>query len=703
MLAALASLAGTRAQAAGPQAAAARLRQAARRVPPQTPPDRLAGLRGSLAVAELRAGNFSEARQQFGAVLEIAARLPIATRSGNVALAEYFSGVTWLREVLARECVDRRNDSACILVRGDGAATGEQAALREALAHLQRAQAAAGDGSRIGIASRWLAGLTVAMGDLEGAEAWRWPTSAMPVGSGLTGFANVASAVGLDVFDYAGGMVVDDLDGDGLLDVFSSTTDIAGQVRLFRNRGDGSFEDRTVAAGLTGITGGLNAVQADYDNDGDLDLLVLRGAWRGETGRWPNSLLRNDGDMRFRDVTFDVGLGGVHYPTQVGVWADYDNDGDLDLYVANEATGDLRYPAQLFRNDSGRFVDVAAQAGVTNDRWGKSAAWGDFDDDGWVDLYVSNLHGANRLYRNRRNGTFEDLAPRLGVAGPSSSFAAWFWDANEDGQLDLLVQSYQMPAAGGVGDIWHAVADRLGGEHDAELAKLYLGDDTGGFREVAEAWGIAHSTLPMAANYGDLDNDGWLDFYLGTGYPGFEGLVPNVMYRNDGGQRFADATADGGFGHLAKGHGIAFADIDNDGDQDVLQQLGGFLPGDEYHNALFENPGAPGNWLALELRGAGSNRFAVGARVRVWLRDSRGARSLRRVVGTGGSFGGNPHRLHIGLGGARRAESLEIRWPGGETERFGPLDAGAHYRITEASGEALILRRPALQLAGAPR
>ena len=197
-------------------------------------------------------------------------------------------------------------------------------------------------------------------------------------------------------------------------------------MRFFVNAGDGSFVDRTREAGLTGLVGGINLLQADYDNDGHLDLLVLRGGWLGDSDRHPNSLLRNNGDGTFTDVTFLAGLGEVHYPTQTASWADYDNDGDLDLYIGNEATrrgiflpqplGEveddrLASPCQLFRNNGdGSFSDVARQAGVTNDRWTKAVIWGDYDGDRYPDLYVSNFWEFNRLYHNNRDGTFTDVA-----------------------------------------------------------------------------------------------------------------------------------------------------------------------------------------------------------------------------------------------------------------------------------------------------
>src|SRR6185295_5422391 len=238
-------------------------------------------------------------------------------------------------------------------------------------------------------------------------------------------------------------------------------------------------------------------------------------------------------------------------------------------------------PAQLYRNaGDGTFQDVARRAGVTNDRYAKGVAAGDFDNDGDLDLYVSNI-GKNRLYRNDGNATFTDVAEAAGVTEPSGrSFAAWFFDYDNDGWLDLFVGAFDAR----VEDV---AADYLGLPGQAHSPKLYHNERNGKFTDVAARMGLDHAWLPMGANFGDLDNDGWLDIYLATGDPDFQTLMPNVALRNDGGRRFQDVTTSAGLGHLQKGHGVAFADLDNDGDQDIYHQLGGFYPGDRFANALF--------------------------------------------------------------------------------------------------------------------
>ena len=277
---------------------------------------------------------------------------------------------------------------------------------------------------------------------------------------------------------------------------------------------------------------------------------MLRGAWFAGEGRHPNSLLRND-DGVFVDVTFAAGLGEQHYPTQTAAWADYDNDGDLDLYVGNEHLPDPEASArsQLFRNaGDGRFTDVAEVAGVAVEAFVKGVTWGDYDADGHPDLYVSVLGGPNRLFHNEGDGTFRDVAAQAGVQGPQQSFPVWFWDFDNDGDLDLYVSSYK----GDVDGVAFVAASALGIEGPWEVAKLYKGDGRGGFRDVAASVGLERLHLPMGSNFGDLDNDGYLDFYLGTGYPDYEALMPNVLYHNRGGVRFADVTVPAGLGHLQK-------------------------------------------------------------------------------------------------------------------------------------------------------
>ena len=592
-------------------------------------------------------------------------------------------GVAYLRLAETENCCLLYTPDSCVMpIEGGGIHT-----LREgseaAVAAFESVLADTPPDSRRHLSSLWLLNIAyMTLGEYPHGvpSAYLIPPAAFESDEEFPRFLNIAPRLGLNTFSLSGGAVAEDFDDDGDLDLLVSTSHVTGQIRLFVNNQDGTFSERTEAAGLTGITGGLNMVQADYDNDGDIDVLVLRGGWFKESGQHPNSLLRNNADGSFTDVTFAAGLARVNYPTQTGAWADYDNDGDVDLYIGNETSFSQISPCQLFRNEGdGTFTDVGEAAGVLNDLYTKSVFWGDYDGDRFPDLYVSNLDGPNRLYHNNGDGTFTDVAPRLGVSSPKQSFPGWFWDYDNDGHLDILVQAY----AATIGDI---AASYLGRQFRTELVRLYRGDGRGGFTEVAHESNLRRPTKPMGANFGDLDNDGYLDFYLGTGDTDYTELMPNLMYWNRGGERFADITMTGGFGNLQKGHGVVFADFDNDGDQDLFEQMGGAYLGDAFGDAFYVNPGFGAHWLTVKLVGVRSNRAAIGARIRVdVVEEDGGRRSIYKHVNSGGTFGANSLRQTIGLGTAtQRISRLEVMWPKtGRMQAFDEVPLDSFLEIVE--------------------
>ena len=606
-------------------------------------------------------------------------------------------GLAWLRLGETQNCVLNPNADHCILpIRPGGFHTLPEGS-RQAIPYFQAVLDNTAAEERLRLSARWLlniAYMTLGQYPEEVPPAHRIPPEAFESQAAFPRWVNVAPALGLDTFSLSGGAVADDFDGDGYLDFFVSTSDLAGQLRFFRNGGDGTFADRTEEANLNGLLGGLNLVQADYDNDGHLDLLVLRGAWFGEHGQHPNSLLRNAGDGTFFDETFAAGLGQDHYPTQTAAWADYDLDGDLDLYIGNETTDTFVAPSQLFQNQGdGTFADVAPAAGVDQYAHAKAVVWGDYDGDRWPDLYVSNLGQPNRLYHNQGDGTFADVAPTLGVVSPRASFPTWFWDFDNDGYLDLFVAAYSATIA----DI---AAAHLGHSVSVEQARLYRGDGQGGFADVSQDRHLAQPTKPMGANFGDVDHDGFLDFYLGTGDTDYAELMPNVLYWNQAGQRFVDVTFASGLGHLQKGHGVVFADVDHDGDVDIFEQMGGAYRGDGFADVLYENPGFGHGWLAVEVVGVESNRSGIGTRLRVDVVEGGQRRSLYRWVGSGGSFGGNPLRQYVGLGSAERVAQLVVFWPkSGEEQVFAEVPVNAIIRVTEGREQLEILALPAFKFA----
>ena len=278
----------------------------------------------------------------------------------------------------------------------------------------------------------------------------------------------------------------------------------------------------------------------------------------------------------------------------------------LDLFVGNE-----NGPSQLFRNKGdGTFEDISHAAGIDRVAYTKGVVAADYDNDGYVDFYVSNLNGDNFLYHNNHDRTFTDVAQKAGVQKPWQSFAAWFFDYDNDGWPDLFVTSYYV-------SVDESVRSYLGLTPNAETLKLYKNLGNGTFRDVTAEVGLDRVFMPMGANFGDIDNDGFLDIYLGTGNPSYASLLPNVLLHNKDGKFFTDVTASSGTGELHKGHAVAFADIDNDGDEDLLTEIGGAVPGDSHAFRLFENPGNGNDWISLHLVGVKTNRAAIGARIKV--------------------------------------------------------------------------------------
>ena len=650
-----------------------------------------------LGVAKLFLGRELEAIEHLTEAAAMLSELKGASQS-FLNEVRFRLGVASLRLAETENCCLRYTADSCVIPIRRGGVHQERAGSESAIAQFESVLADTPPDSRMHLSSLWLlniAYMTLGEHPQRVPRQYLIPEEAFASDEGFVRFTNIAPQLGINTFSLSGGAVADDLDGDGDVDLLVSTSDVTGQVRLFLNNQNGTFSERTKEAGLVGITGGLNMVQADYDNDGDVDVLILRGAWFEEAGQHPNSLLRNNGDGSFSDVTFAAGLGEVHYPTQTAAWADYDNDGYVDVYIGNESTFAQISPCQLFRNNGdGTFTDVAETAGVIDDQYVKGVLWGDYDGDHHADLYVSNLDGPNRLYHNNGDGTFTDVAPQLGVTSPRQSFPGWFWDFDNDGHLDLMVWSY----AATIADV---AASYLGRQFQTEMARLYRGDGQGGFVDVAAARNLVRPTKPMGANFGDLNNDGYPDFLLGTGDTDYTELMPNLMYLNKSGERFADVTMVGGFGNLQKGHGVVFADFDNDGDQDLFEQMGGAYLGDRFGDSFFANPGFGAHWLGVKLEGVRSNRSAIGARIRVDVVEDEGrVRSIYKHVNSGGTFGANPLRQTIGLGMASRIDRLEVTWPAtGETQVFTDVPMDVYVRVAEDEDVFQVMELPSFDFA----
>jgi hypothetical protein len=579
-------------------------------------------------------------------------------------------GIAWLRKGEWDNCVSNHNARSCIFPLTAAARHKMQTGSRRAVEYFVEYLRNEPEDLEV----KWLLHLaiqTLGKPPMEIPAAYLLPSNIGNTVDPAREFVDVSHSSGLHRMNNAGGSILDDFDNDGHPDLMISVVNACEAMGFYRNQGDGTFKEQTRQAGLAVQLGGININHADYNNDGLLDVFVMRGGWEFAMR---NSLLKNNGDGTFTDVTAAAGLASPAYPTPTSAWADFDNDGFLDLFVGNENA-----PGQLFRNKGdGTFVDVAPTAGVAKVSFAKGATWGDYDNDGFPDLYVSNYRQENFLYRNNGDGAFTEVAKALGVEGPKASFPTWFFDYDNDGCQDLFVSSYVQSVA-------EIAKEFLSRPVDVETMKLYRNTCRGGFEDVSGEAGINRVSMAMGANFGDIDNDGFLDFYLGTGSPSYGALVPNLLFRNEGGRRFADVTSLTGTGHLQKGHGIAFGDVDHDGDQDIFLHTGGAVPGDSYGNVLFRNPGTPNHWLRVKLVGRKTNRAAIGARIKAVVIDQGGQpRAIQRVVTSGGSFGSSSFQQHLGLGAAARVQSLEVWWPtSGTRQVFEDISADQAIEITE--------------------
>ncbi len=461
-------------------------------------------------------------------------------------------------------------------------------------------------------------------------------------------------------------------------------------MHYFHNNGDGTFTDRTQQAGLADQLGGLNMVQADYNNDGCMDILVLRGGWEFPMRK---SLLRNNCDGTFTrrnreeraSEQASQRLKPRSGPTSTTTAL-------LDLFVGNE-----NGPSQLFRNKGdGTFEDISHAAGIDKIAFTKAVVVpADYDQDGYIDFYVTNYFGGNFLYHNNHDRTFTEVGKQAGVQEPQRSFAAWWFDYNNDGWPDLYVSTYY-------GSDEEVLRTYLGQPHTVETMKIYKNLGNGTFQDVSKEVGLDKVFMPMGSNFGDVNNDGFPDIYLGSGNTSFAGLLPHVLLLNKEGKSFVDITASSGTGELHKGHGIAFADLARDGNEDIVAQIGGAVPSDAHALRVFKNPGSGNDWINVRLVGVKSNRAAIGARIKVTVQDQgQPERTVYRTVSSGGSFGANPLEQHMGLGRSARISNLEIWWPTSNTrQNFSKIAANQFIEVKEFAKDYTVLKRTRVTLGG---
>jgi hypothetical protein len=599
-------------------------------------------------------------------------------RDKNVALPALFSvihlqAVTGLRRGENENCIMCRGDSSCILPIVPAAVHTNPTGSRLAIKHFTEYLSAFPEDLEV----RWLLNLAhMTLGEYPDQvdprfrlDLSRFFHSEFDIGR----FRDIGHLVGVNRFNEAGDAIMEDFDNDGLLDLAVSAWDATQSMSIYRNKGDGTFEDRTEQAGVTDQLGGLICYQTDFDNDGWKDIFIVRAAWLPFPVR--PSLLRNNGKGSFIDVTKESGLLDPLNSNAAG-WADYDNDGWLDLFIACE-----KQPSRLYHNNrNGTFEEVAARAGVQGQiaDFSKGCTWIDYDNDGYPDLFVNNLAGTGLLYHNNRDGTFADVSISMGIDGPRGGFSCWAWDYDNDGWLDIFATSYDRT-------LEDVVKGILGQPHRRNSNRLFHNRNGQSFEDVTREAGLDMVFSTMGSNFADFDNDGFLDFYLGTGEPSLATLIPNRMFKNVGGARFAEITGTSGTGHLQKGHGIACGDWDRDGDVDFFLEVGGAVTGDKYHNILFQNPGQGNHYLGVKLVGQKTNRAAIGARIKV-VTAGENPLTIHRHVTSGSSFGNNPLEQHIGLAKAERVALLEVHWPtSGTTQVFRDIAVNQLIEVTEFS------------------
>jgi tetratricopeptide (TPR) repeat protein len=473
----------------------------------------------------------------------------------------------------------------------------------------------------------------------------------------LLSFTDMAPELGVNRKDGNGTCAFGDFSGDGKPDLVLAGSGLF--LAAYQWEG-GKFREVTEAVGLAKVQSAYSLNLVDYDNDGKLDLFLSLNGWNGPMR---DRLLRNVGG-RFEDVSAG---SGVDDPGSgfVSLWGDLDGDGLLDLVVANGVLKDGSIP-QIYRNlGAGKFANVTTEAGVKEPRtYGTiGAALGDYDRDGDLDIFFNGLtNSPNRLYRNDGGFKFTEVTRQAGLAQQPlhNGFVAFFVDYNNDAWPDLLVTSLAP---------WEAVLEGLkrtyrvldaSGIH-ADATRLFRNNKDGSFSDVTLAAGLHRPMGTMGAGVADLDNDGWIDFYFGTGDPQLSRLEPNRFFRNNGDGTFSDLTTVVGWARPGnKGHGACFIDVDEDGDLDAYTQLGGHYPGDHAENAFYRNlKGNQNNWLEIDLVGTKTNRFGVGVTIVV----KAGNLTVHREVKGSEGFGAtSPYRVHFGLGDHTKIDSIEVFW-----------------------------------------
>ena len=492
-------------------------------------------------------------------------------------------------------------------------------------------------------------------------------------------YEEVGPQIGLEKTIGGRGSAVFDFDGDGHLDVMFSG--VSGGCGLYRNNGDGTFTDVSVGSGLDGCVNAWGLAVGDYNNDGFPDVFVTRlGFLDGDT-----ELYRNNGDGTFTNVTREAGVN-TWTPGFTASWVDYDCDGYLDLFVPSNLGGLFHRdrPDCLYHNNGdGTFTEVAKAAGLRK-RWPTvGATWGDYDNDGYPDLFLSGLFGRASLYHNNGDGTFSDVSRQAGIDEPCLGMVAFFCDYDDDGWLDI------------VQCIWCRYEDMIfshrhgTGPPGGVPLKIFHNNRDGTFTLVSRELGITESWGTMSGNAGDTNNDGFIDLLLGNGGPRMDRSEPLVVLENDGRGRFRNVTFTAGLPVAGKSHGANLADLAGDGRLHLISASGGMYPGDLLTSSIFRPVELPGNYLNVRLVGTTCNRDAIGARIKLLA----SGREQHRLVGGGSGFGCLPCEQHFGLGREHAIEALEVWWPGGARQRVERPPVNATVQIVEGQSGCTVVKR----------
>ncbi|MBZ5667781.1 MAG: FG-GAP-like repeat-containing protein [Acidobacteriia bacterium] len=483
-------------------------------------------------------------------------------------------------------------------------------------------------------------------------------------------FEDIAARMGLDKTSGGRGTAVFDYDNDGWLDI--AITSAYGGATLYHNNGNGTFTDVSISSGLDTATNTFAVVAGDYNNDGFTDLYITRsGFYVGE-----GQLFRNNGDGTFTDVTKQAGLENVWGPAFTASWVDYDGDGLLDLFVANNlgALFERKTPNRLFHNNgNGTFTEATEEAGLKTIWPTIGGAWGDYDIDGHMDLFLSNGLGRSQLFHNNGDGTFTDVSEKAGVNEAGFGSPAFWWDYDNDGWMDIGQFIWS--------DHDDVIYTMRNGEapQRGQTMRVYHNNRDGTFTLVSRELGLTECWGTMSGNFGDFNNDGYLDLALGNGSPKLDRLDPMVVFENDG-RKFRNTSFAAGLPFTGKSHGVNMADLFGDGRLSILVAAGGAYPGDLLTTSVYCPKSLPGNYLNVRLGGVKSNRSAIGARVSL---EAGGRRQFREVSG-GSNFGCLPFEQHFGLADILKVDAVEIRWPSGLRQRFEGLPVNKTLEFTES-------------------